>query len=614
MLFPVLVFTLACQEYDLSGLDDAAGGAPNLVASPSPVQAAGVAGEQTLVQVTLRNSGGGMLFLEDLAIEGQDWRIAETYAESSIAGGESTELTVAYTPTSAASEGVLWITSDDPDSPETAVPLIGEAQVPSLLIGDLDFGYAFVDCPVSAWTTVTNTGSAPAVVVDLGSSSMDYAPAEVALPFTLAPGETQEVEVWWTPAFDGQDSAQLEVLEQALGLFEGRMEGEAGSDPVSLEISELDFGTLYVSCDALEQPRLYNQSTCEVTLETLTLDYGDFDLDIFILPRTIAPGGFTWVDLSFAPEDESVYADTLSAGFAHGQVLTLPLAGEGIFLTESESFDVVEPAQEAIYLHSSSSLSVYDYTTGTLSSIGSMGTSLYDIAIDEWGQVWGIGGSTLYQVDSATGVATAYMTLSGGGNGMAVLADGTLIITNGSDLSEVDWSTGTLTTLATLSSGYSSGDIVEWDGSLYWTVSGAGGSGDSLIEYDTSAGTLTNLGDTGVSGLWGIAAPDGDILAFSSSGTMYELDISTGAVLGSSAIGGNWYGAAHNPNYGEDPSYIFHLVDSPLSGDHIEVLVNGTLSSDWSYDAAENAILFEDGTVLSGGDVITVTYAVPSEC
>ncbi len=614
MLFSVLVFSLACQEYDLSGIDEAAGGAPNLVASPNPVKADGVAGEETLVQVTLRNSGGGMLFIDGLEIEGQDWAIAEVNAESSVAGGDSTELTLSYRPTSAASEGVLWIASDDPDSPETAVPLIGEAQVPSLLVGDLDFGYGFMDCPVSAWTTVTNTGSAPAVVVDLQASSMDYAPAEVDLPFTLAPGETQEIEVWWTPAFDGSDSAQLEVLERDLGLFEGAMVAEAGSDPVTMEITELDFGTLYVSCDALEQPRLYNQSTCEVTLENLALDYGDFDLDIFVLPRTIAPGGCTWVDLTFAPEEESFYADTLTASFAHGQVLSLPLAGEGIFLTQSESFDVVEPADEAIYLHSSSSLSVYDYGTGTLSSIGAMGTSLYDIAIDEWGQVWGIGGSTLYQVDSATGVASAYMTLSGGGNGLAVLADGTLIITNGSELSEVDWSTGTLTTLATLSSGFSSGDIVEWDGSLYWTVSGAGGSGDALFEYDTSSGTLTNLGDTGVSGLWGIAAPDGDILAFSSGGTMYELDSSTGAVLGSSAIGGNWYGAAHNPNYGEDPSYIFHLVDSPLSGDHIEVLVNGTVSADWTYDAAENALLFEDGTVLSGGDVITVTYAVPSEC
>jgi hypothetical protein len=608
-----LVFALACQDYDLSGIDDAAGGDANLVANPDPVRAEGVAGGETLVQVTLTNSGGALLFIDELSIEGGDWAVAVPNAENELASGESTELTLSYTPSAAYGDGTLWVYSNDGDSPETPVALIGEARVPELLVSDLSFGKGFVDCPISGWATVTNLGTADALVVDLGTTVERYLPVEDALPFTLAPGEWQEVEVWWTPEAEGADPAVLQVEEAAVGIFEGALSGEAGIDNVSFEVSEVDFGTLYVECSTVEQPRLYNNSTCEVTLTDLSLDYGDFDLDIFVLPRTIAPGGFTWVDLSFTPDDERIFGDVLSAGFDHGQVLELPLAGEGYFLYDTESFDVVEPAAEAIYLHSSSELYTYDAGSGTLSSVGSTGSSLYDIAIDEWGQLWGIGGSVLYQVDSATGAATSYMSLTGGGNGLAVLADGTLIITNGSTLSEVDWSTGTVTTLATLSSGSSSGDIVEWDGSLYWTVSGIG-SGDSVVEYDTATGTLTNLGSTGVSGLWGIAAPDGDLLAFSSSGTMYELDISSGAVLSSTSIGGSWYGAAHNPNYGLDPSYIFHLVDVPLDEFHIEVLVNSVVSSDWTYDATENAIVFEDGTVLSGGDVVDVTYALTSEC
>ena len=63
-----------------------------------------------------------------------------------------------------------------------------------------------------------------------------------------------------------------------------------------------------------------------------------------------------------------------------------------------------------------------------------------------------------------------------------------------------------------------------------------------------------------------------------------------------------------------DPSYIFHLVDVPLDAFHIEVQVNSVVSSDWTYDATENAIVFEDGTVLSGGDLVDVVYALLSEC
>lgn len=607
-----LLFALACQDYDLTGLEDAAGGEANLVASPNPVRAEGVAGQETLVQVTLSNSGGGMLFIDELSVEGADWAVAAPNGENELASGDSTELTLSYTPSADLGDGTLWVHSNDADSPETPVPLIGQAAVPDLLVSDLSFGKGFVDCPVSGFATVTNLGTADAVVVELSSTEESYAPVDDELPFTLAPGEWREVQVWWTPLAEGADSALLQVEESSLGAFEGALSGDAGIDNVAFELSEVDFGTLYVACSDVAQPRLYNNSTCPVTLTDLSLDYGDFDLDIFVLPRVIDPGGFTWVDLSFTPDDERVFGDVLSAGFDHGQVLELPLAGEGLYVYGAESFDVVEPASESIYLHTSSALSTYDVGTGTLTSIGSMGASLYDIAIDEWGQLWGIGGSTLYQVDSATGTATAYMSLTGGGNGLAVLADGTLIITDGSTLSEVDWSTGVLTTLATLSSGYSSGDVVEWDGSLYWTV--ALGSGDSLFEYDTSTGVLTNLGSTGVSGLWGIAAPDGDLLAFSSGGTLFELDIATGAVLSSSSIGGSWYGAAHNPSYGLDPSYIFHLIDVPMDEDHIEVQVNSVVSSDWSYDATENTILFEDGTVLADGDVVDVFYALTSEC
>ena len=609
----VFVFALACQDYDLAGLEDGVGGAANLVASPNPVRATGVAGQETLVQVTLTNSGDGLLFIDDLGMDGSDWAVAEPNAENELASGDSTELTLSYIPSDALGDGILWVYSNDSDSPETPVSLLGQAKVPELLVGDLNFGKGFVDCPMSGLATVTNVGSADALVVDLGANVETYVPAEDALPFTLAPGELKQVEVWWTPSAEGEDPAILQVEEDTLGAFDGALSGDAGIDSVSFEVSQVDFGTLYVECSDVAQPRLYNNSTCQVTLTELSLDYGDFELDNLGLPRIIEPGGFTWVDLSFTPDDELLFSDVLVAGFDHGQVLELPLLGDGVFVYGSESFDVVEPAAKSIYLHSSSALSSYDQATGTLTSIGSMGFSLYDIAIDEWGQLWGIGGSTLYQVDSSTGLASSYMALSGGGNGLAVLADGTLIITNGSTLSEVDWSTGTLTTLATLSSGFSSGDLVEWDGSLYWTVSGVG-SGDSLFEYDTATGVLTELGSTGVSGLWGIAAPDGDLLAFSSSGMMYELDMSSGAVLSSSSVSGSWYGAAHNPNYGLDPSYIFHLVDVPLDAFHIEVQVNGVVSSDWTYEAVENAIVFEDGTVLSGGDLVDVVYALLSEC
>jgi len=58
----------------------------------------------------------------------------------------------------------------------------------------------------------------------------------------------------------------------------------------------------------------------------------------------------------------------------------------------------------------------------------------------------------------------------------------------------------------------------------------------------------------------------------------------------------------------------FQLSDFPLI-DSIEVYVNGTISLDWSYDSATNAIIFTDESVAPlEGDLVTITYGHFGEC
>ena len=166
------------------------------------------------------------------------------------------------------------------------------------------------------------------------------------------------------------------------------------------------------------------------------------------LPVIIGEGVAAF-DVTFQPTERRRYVSVLEA-VVEGQRLEVDISGEGVQNQFSETFDVVEPAEEPIYAHSSNMLYSYDPTTGMLSTIGSTGTLLFDIAIDAYGQLWGIDMSgSIYQVDSATGAATSFMPTPAYGNGLAVLQDGSLVVSNSYTLAEIDWSTGNTTALAT---------------------------------------------------------------------------------------------------------------------------------------------------------------------
>jgi hypothetical protein len=55
----------------------------------------------------------------------------------------------------------------------------------------------------------------------------------------------------------------------------------------------------------------------------------------------------------------------------------------------------------------------------------------------------------------------------------------------------------------------------------------------------------------------------------------------------------------------------FELSDEPVE-DTIEVEVDGTINTDWSYDDTSNSVVFS--VAPSDGSAIDVTYAVWAEC
>jgi hypothetical protein len=91
----------------------------------------------------------------------------------------------------------------------------------------------------------------------------------------------------------------------------------------------------------------------------------------------------------------------------------------------------------------------------------------------------------------------------------------------------------------------SSGDSVGIIGDqMYATVTGLGAS-DHIITVNPKTGAMIkDIGSTGTTGLWGLGYWGGQAYAFSSSGKIYTLDLTTAAATQVSTGNPAWWGAA----------------------------------------------------------------------
>lgn len=200
-----------------------------------------------------------------------------------------------------------------------------------------------------------------------------------------------------------------------------------------------------------------------------------------------------------------------------------------------------------------------------------------DLGIDSNGTLYGksynasAGTNAIYSVDGSTGNVTVVTsnlipTSSTSLAGLTFLPDGkivTAITTSHVDgvagpvsLVTVDLNTHAVTTLVPQSAGYQmfGGDVKYLpDGNLYWTVakspgSKCGSNGDQdIVRVNPASGAVTEVGCTGQSGLYGLGYVYGEIIGFSGSGNLLNINLTNAQTSMISSTGKSFAGGASNP-------------------------------------------------------------------
>jgi hypothetical protein len=219
---------------------------------------------------------------------------------------------------------------------------------------------------------------------------------------------------------------------------------------------------------------------------------------------------------------------------------------------------------EHVYAHTSSTLYTMNAYTYAVTSVGGFqwpggAQSMTDIAIDEWGVLYGTSFTNLFICHPQTVACTDLGSLPGSFNGLTMVPTGTLlpndqaligISTNGTWYHlQVAVGAVTSTIIGSYGGGYqSSGDVFSIENVGTFAAvnnAGLGTSDDFIIEVDPASGALINQVAqlSGYGSVFGLAGWFGKVFAFDASGTILEVSMITGNVTVIQSGGPSWWGA-----------------------------------------------------------------------
>jgi hypothetical protein len=180
---------------------------PQISATPASVSFSNVSVGTTDTQsVTIKNTGTGTLTISKAAV-GNSFSMSGMSTPMSLAPGASSTITVGFTPTTASSFYTnLSLTNNSPTSP-LVVPLSGTSVASVLQLSasptSLSFGSLTTGTSSTQTVTLTNKGNASVSVSSISVSGTGFSHSSVALPVTLAAGQSTSFGIEFSPASAG---------------------------------------------------------------------------------------------------------------------------------------------------------------------------------------------------------------------------------------------------------------------------------------------------------------------------------------------------------------------------------------------------------------------------
>ena len=332
ILSALVLLMAACQDYVFS--PDGGQGDPTKIDAQIEVDPPVLdfqqlsAGNSLTMEVTVTSVGTDTLYLEDMFVEGpSSFSVDDNNVERILAPDSVTIIPVTYSPmTDESAIGLLHVLSNDRDTPDATVDLLGIGLAPMIQIDPAtwDFGDPEIGCEMEQPVTILNVGSAPLelqeVVFAPTSDELDeshyFGPGEL-----LNPGEMETITIFYSPTDELPDTGYLHVYS---------------NDPAHPDALATQFGTAHLAGEVVDE---YEQegnnwtdilwvvdNSCSMDQEqaSLAINFSSFldivdvlDIDYHVAVVTTDNNSFQGaipVMTPSSPDVHAAFADAVSLG------------------------------------------------------------------------------------------------------------------------------------------------------------------------------------------------------------------------------------------------------------------------------------------------------------
>ena len=294
-----------------------------------------VGSNQSLTE-TVTNTGGSSVTITQAAISGTGFSISGVSTPITLAAGQSTALTIRFTPASAvAGSGTLTVSSTA-SNPTLTVALSGNGIAAGALgsiPSSLNFGTVTVGSNQSLSGTVTNTGGTSVTISQVAISGTGFTLSGITAPVTLAAGQSTTFTAKFSPASSGSASGNVTVTSNAPNptltiplSASGITPGALGSSPTSL-----NFGNVTVGSNQSLSGTVTNTGGANVTISQVAASGTGFSLSGVTTPVTLTAGQSTTFTVKFSPGSAgSASGSVIITSTASNPTLTVPLSATGV--------------------------------------------------------------------------------------------------------------------------------------------------------------------------------------------------------------------------------------------------------------------------------------------
>jgi len=266
--------------------------------------------------LTISNTGGSPLVISSCILTvNQGFSIINS--PESIPAGESQNIQLSFSSIEAGIfTSVLKIVSDANNMDTLSISLSASSFVPpqiSYTSKTLDFGSIEINHSKSIDYNITNSGGTQ-LQISSCTLTNNVIFEIISFPETVESGETQKIQLSYTPMEIGNFSSILKIIsnDPEQNILSVTFQGSSYAPPeITFSLESLDFGVVKKNSEETYYLDFSNTGGSDLTISSCALTLSD-QFKVIKYPETVTPNTEQNIELSFTPKELIEYNDTLN--------------------------------------------------------------------------------------------------------------------------------------------------------------------------------------------------------------------------------------------------------------------------------------------------------------